>query len=106
MYPCKGQLSASGAFQNIIWNIKRQNVQVCFSEVTSSVHGTPAIKSRQPMSENRRLCLSAPTICMPQAIVGVVEPECKSGSPNLPIKAGTPGSTKQLYTRASRLGTV
>ena len=48
MYPCKGQLSASGAFQNIIWNIKRQNVQVCFSEVTSSVHGTPAMFTAKP----------------------------------------------------------
>ena len=25
--------------------------------------------------KNRRLCLSAPTICLPQAIVGAVEPE-------------------------------
>jgi hypothetical protein len=41
MYPCKGSLSAIGAFQRIIWNIKRQKVEVCFSEVASSVHGTP-----------------------------------------------------------------
>jgi hypothetical protein len=48
MYQCYGELSPSGAFQNIIWNIKRQNVQVCFSEVTSSVHGTPAMFTAKP----------------------------------------------------------
>ena len=46
MYQCKGQLSASGAFQNIIWNIKRE--RVCFNAVTSSVHGTPAMLTAKP----------------------------------------------------------
>jgi hypothetical protein len=33
---------ASNAFQRVIWNIKRQNIFVCFSDVTHvSIHGTP-----------------------------------------------------------------
>jgi hypothetical protein len=33
---------ASSAFQRVIWNIKRQNIFVCFSDVTHvTIHGTP-----------------------------------------------------------------
>src|SRR6516164_3138364 len=31
------------------------------------------------MEKNRRLCLSAPTVCLPQCFVGAVEPECTIG---------------------------
>jgi hypothetical protein len=32
----------SSAFQRVIWNIKRQNIFVCFSDVTHvTIHGTP-----------------------------------------------------------------
>ena len=47
--------------------------------------------------KNRRLCLSAPTICLPQAIVGL------SNRRRTPRKR--PGPTPLSYTRASRLGT-
>jgi hypothetical protein len=45
---CYDRVSVSRAFQRIIWNIKRQNVQVCFSEVTFGAHGTPAIFTAKP----------------------------------------------------------
>src|SRR6516165_371310 len=33
---------ASSAFQRVIWNIKRQNIFVCFCDVTHvTIHGTP-----------------------------------------------------------------
>jgi hypothetical protein len=82
MYQCKGQPSARRAFQCIIWNIKRQNVQVCFSEVTSSVHDTPAMFTAKPpelLGEDRRLCLSAPNDALLRQqvgnIVGAIGPE-------------------------------
>ena len=67
----------------MIWNIKRQNVQVYFSEVASSVHGAPAMFTAKPpgKGQNRRLCLNAPTICFDRAIVGAVEPEMQETGP-------------------------
>jgi hypothetical protein len=75
--------SASGAFQNIIWNIKRQNVQVYFSEVTSSVHGIPAMFTAKPPANvrNRRLCLSAPNDAT-HALVKQHRRGCRTGGPS------------------------
>jgi hypothetical protein len=58
MYPCKGSLSAIGAFQRIIWNIKRQKVEVCFSEVASSVHGTPTTFTAKPPEMSKTGCFA------------------------------------------------
>src|SRR5262249_55655455 len=54
--------------------------------------------------KSRRLCLSAPD---DSDIVGAVGPECggDATSPEVRNKRGTPGPTRQLYTRAWRLGT-
>jgi hypothetical protein len=99
----------------IIWNIKRQTVPVCVSEVASSVHGThPQCFTAKPpgkMSKGRWLCLSAPNNATGRTgIVGAVEPECSARLALRPRtssrKTGTPGPTTQLYARASRLGSA
>jgi hypothetical protein len=57
IYQCYDRVSASRAFHRIIWNVKRQNVQVCVNEVASSVHDTPAMFTAKPPGRKKPTAL-------------------------------------------------